>query len=127
MDRDAFLTLPQGAAARWYAAGKVIAVFNVGYADVLRAANSSAAFPDVDDRFVPDRTKKPENGSAYTEPFFSIVYRSRPGTDSVLGGETTMEYSVALFSYLLRERALNAQGLVTVDGAIQPSGAGGTE
>ena len=114
MDAETMEALPEGTMANLFASGRVIVVFNVEKQDILRASNSSDAFPDADKALIPDVTMNPGDPvGGFSQPFFSLVYRSRPGQGNVYGGEMTREFDPHLFSAMLNERATNARGVIT--------------
>lgn len=81
---------------------------------MLRLANSADAFPETAELdVIPDVTLNPGPATGgYEEPFFSVVYRSRPGLPNIVGGELTLEFTPELFASVLNERAMNARGIV---------------
>lgn len=112
LDEVTVRELPEGGLASLFAAGRVLVVFGVEKQDVLRLAASDRAFPDADIRYIPEVTLNPGSPTgSYRSPFFSVVFRTRPGLSKIGGGETTREYAPAVFAGLLAERASNARGV----------------
>lgn len=113
LDADSLQELPEHVLSTLFASGRVLVVFGVEKQDILRAADSAAAFPDAEAEFLPDVTLNPGPATgSFDEPFFTVAYRSRPGTGNIYGGETTREYDATLFASIVNDWALNARGIV---------------
>lgn len=115
VDDKTIESLGEGLLSSLFADGRVIVAFDVEKQDVLRLAQSSQGFSDADLRLrplLPDDTLNPgpPTGS-YASPFFSVVFRTRPGISRIGGGETTQEYAPKIFAVLLVERAQYARGV----------------